>query len=98
MLLQKLAPLALVPLATTATLLLSTLSLPAQQLTEGYSETTSSLPAGTSNVFTTSTGVIYFDGFDLTLAVTGSTPPASPKVTASSTIPIGNMLTISGTS
>lgn len=83
----------LVPLATTATLLLSTLSLPAQQLTEGFSETTSSLPAGTSNVFTTSTGVIYFDGFDLTLAVTGSTP--QPLLTFASytfgsfTTPIG---------
>ena len=54
----------LVPLATTATLLLSTLSLPAQQLTEGFSETTSSLPAGTSNLFTTSTGMIYFDDLD----------------------------------
>lgn len=67
-------PQTLAPLATTAILLLSALPMAAQQLTEGLSETISALPAGTSNVFTTSNGVIYFDGLDLTYAVNASTP------------------------
>ena len=46
----------------------------AQQLAEGYSQANTTLPAGTSNVLTTSTGTVYFDGFDLTHTVNGATP------------------------
>lgn len=63
-------------LATVATLSLTASQLAAQQLAEGFSATTTPLPAGTNNVLTTDTGRIYFDGLDLTLAVNGSAPQA----------------------
>ncbi|MFT4515063.1 MAG: hypothetical protein ACI89X_002000 [Planctomycetota bacterium] len=61
-------------LATAATLSLTVSQLASQQLTEGFTATTTSLPAGTTNVLTTDTGRIYFDGFDLTHATNGSLP------------------------
>lgn len=59
--------------ALLATALTAT-TLSAQNLTEGFAETTTPLPGGTGNVLTTATGTIYFDGFDLVHAVNGATP------------------------
>jgi hypothetical protein len=59
-------------LATSASVILLALPLTAQQLAEGYSQTTSPLPAGSSAVLTTDAGRVYFDGFDLKYQPSGS--------------------------
>jgi hypothetical protein len=41
--------------------------LPAQQVAEGYAQTTATLPAGTGSFLETTFGTVYFDGFDLML-------------------------------
>ncbi len=47
--------------------LCATLSLPAQQVLEGYAEVMTPLAASAGNVLTTNAGTVYFDGFDLML-------------------------------
>jgi len=42
-------------------------SLPAQQVAEGYAESTSPLPAGSGSFLDTAFGTVYFDGTDLLL-------------------------------
>lgn len=64
-------------LATFGSLSLALPQLSAQQLTEGFSATTATLPAGTGNVLTTDLGRIYFDGIDLTFDGNGSMSPVS---------------------
>jgi hypothetical protein len=89
-------------LATVATLSLAGSQLAAQQLAAGFSATTSPLPAGTSNLLTTTTGHIYFDGFDLTHAVTGSPTQTlltfGPYTFGSFTIPVGTTKVLFGES
>lgn len=43
------------------------LALPAQQLAEGYAESTATLPAGVGSFLETAFGTVYFDGVDLML-------------------------------
>ena len=61
----------LTSLASAATIALCASQLGAQQLTEGFQESVSALPAGTSNVLTLTSGKVYFDGFDLTYVGNG---------------------------
>ena len=83
----------LIPLVAVATALSATQTASGQQLTEGYSATTTALPAGAGQALTTSNGVVYFDGFDLSYAIPNSTPQtllAFPALTFGSfTIPVG---------
>ena len=66
----------LVTLAITASFTPLVRPLVAQQLAEGYGVTTTILPAGSSNVLTTNTGRVSFDGFQLSYAQQGSAPQA----------------------
>lgn len=59
---------------TLASCLFLTLPATSQQLSEGFAETIATLPAGASQTLTTGSGVIYFDGFDLTYAIPNTTP------------------------
>jgi hypothetical protein len=83
----------LIPVVAVATALSATQTASGQQLTEGYSATTTALPAGAGQALTTSNGVVYFDGFDLSYAIPNSTPQtllAFPALTFGSfTIPVG---------
>jgi|GEM_PF-5386274 len=92
-------------LRNTATLLAAlasiSLTVSAQQIAEGYSSNTTSLPSGAGNVLKTAFGTVYFDGTELKLDTGASTQslltfPSS--VFGSFTAPIGNNKVLFGES